>query len=46
MPNTYKQIYIQVVFATKGRDVKIKSEVRTELKNIFAEYLTIKNKKF
>ena len=31
MPNTYTQIYIQVVFATKGRDIKIKSEVRDEI---------------
>lgn len=31
MPNTYTQIYIQVVFATKGRDIKIKSEVREEI---------------
>lgn len=31
MPNTYTQIYIQVVFATKGRDIKIRSDVRNEI---------------
>jgi len=31
MPNTYTQIYIQLVFATKGRDNKIINSVRDEI---------------
>ena len=31
MPNTYTQIYIQLVFATKGRENKIRSEFREEI---------------
>ncbi|WP_228444736.1 transposase [Chryseobacterium shandongense] len=43
MPNTYTQIYIQVVFATKGRNIKIKSEVRVELEKYI--YGIFNNKK-
>jgi len=31
MPNTYTQIYIQLVFATKGREMKIRPEFRDEI---------------
>lgn len=38
MPNTYSQIYIQVVFATKGRETLIEDKNRQEMKNILQEY--------
>ncbi len=43
MPNTYSQIYIQIVFAVKGRDCFIKEPFREELQ----KYMTgiINNKK-
>lgn len=45
MPNTYTQIYIQVVFATKGRDIKIKPNVRDEIeKYICGIFLNKKQK--
>lgn len=31
MPNTYTQIYIQLVFATKGREVKVMENVRDDI---------------
>ncbi|KQS93682.1 IS200/IS605 family transposase [Chryseobacterium sp. Leaf394] len=31
MSNTYTQIYVQLVFATKGRDTKITSSIREEV---------------
>lgn len=45
MPNTYTQIYIQVVFATKGRDVKIKADVRNEIEKYICGIFTNKNQK-
>ncbi len=31
MPDTYSQIYIQLVFATKGREIKVMENVREEI---------------
>ena len=31
MPNTYSQIYLQLVFATKGRETKIVAAIKDEL---------------
>lgn len=31
MPNTYSQIYIQIVFAVKGRECLIKESIRSEI---------------
>lgn len=31
MPDTYSQIYIQLVFATKGREIKVMENVRDEI---------------
>ena len=45
MPNTYTQIYIQVVFATKGRDIKIKSEVREEVEKYICGIFSNKKQK-
>lgn len=45
MPNTYTQIYIQIVFATKGRDVKIKSEVRAEIEKYICGIFNNKKQK-
>lgn len=45
MPNTYSQIYIQVVFATKGRETKIRSEVRDEIEKYICGIFTNKKQK-
>lgn len=45
MPNTYTQIYIQVVFATKGRNIKIKSEVRVEIEKYICGIFNNKKQK-
>jgi REP element-mobilizing transposase RayT len=45
MPNTYTQFYIQVVFATKGRDIKIKSEVRVEIEKYICGIFSNKKQK-
>ncbi|SEM94908.1 REP element-mobilizing transposase RayT [Chryseobacterium taichungense] len=45
MPNTYTQIYIQVVFATKGRSIKIKSEVRVEIEKYICGIFNNKKQK-
>lgn len=45
MPNTYTQIYIQVVFATKGRDIKIRSNVRNEIEKYICGIFTAKKQK-
>lgn len=45
MPNTYAQIYIQVVFATKGRDIKIISDVRDEVEKYICGIFTNKRQK-
>ena len=45
MPNTYTQIYIQLVFATKGRDNKISSSVRDEIEKYICGILNNKGQK-
>ncbi len=45
MPNTYTQIYIQIVFATKGRDIKIKSEVKEEIEKYICGIFNKKKQK-
>lgn len=45
MPNTYTQIYIQVVFATKGRDIKIGSDARNEIEKYICGIFTAKRQK-
>ena len=45
MPNTYSQIYIQLVFATKGRENKIRSEVRDEIEKYITGIFTNKDQK-
>lgn len=45
MPNTYTQIYLQVVFATKGRDIKIRSNVRNEIEKYICGIFTAKKQK-
>ncbi|GEN75234.1 hypothetical protein CHA01nite_09740 [Chryseobacterium hagamense] len=45
MPNIYTQIYIQVVFATKGRDIKIKSNARNEIEKYIYGIFTAKKQK-
>ncbi|MBS1549054.1 MAG: IS200/IS605 family transposase [Bacteroidetes bacterium] len=45
MPNTYSQIYIQLVFATKGRMNKIRSEFREEIERYISGILTNKEQK-
>lgn len=39
MPNTYTQIYIQFVFATKGRNVKIDSQHKNEIEKYISGIL-------
>lgn len=45
MPNTYTQIYIQLVFATKGRAMKIRSEFRDEIEKYITGIFTNKGQK-
>lgn len=45
MPNTYTQIYIQVVFATKGRDIKLGSDARNEIEKYICGIFTAKRQK-
>ena len=45
MPNTYSQIYIQLVFATKGRENKIRCEVRDEIEKYITGIFTNKGQK-
>ena len=45
MPNTYTQIYIQLVFATKGRENKIRSEFRDEIEKYITGIFTNKEQK-
>jgi REP element-mobilizing transposase RayT len=40
MPNTYSQIYIQIVFAVKGRQCLIKESFREELQKYVAGIIT------
>lgn len=45
MPNTYTQIYIQLVFATKGRDNKIINSVRDEIEKYICDIFNNKGQK-
>ena len=45
MPNTYTQIYIQLVFATKGRENKILSEFREDIEKYITGIFTNKEQK-
>ncbi len=45
MPNTYSQIYVQVVFAVKGRLNLIKESFREELQKYMAGIITEKRQK-
>ena len=43
MPNTYSQIYIQLVFATKGRETKIHPNFRDEIEKYICGIFNHKN---
>lgn len=45
MPNTYSQIYIQLVFATKGRDNKIINSARDEIEKYICGIFNNKGQK-
>ena len=45
MPNTYSQIYIQLVFATKGRETTIHSNFRNEIEKYICGIFNNKNQK-
>lgn len=45
MPNTYTQIYIQIVFAVKGREHFIKESFREELQKYMTGIITNKKQK-
>ncbi len=45
MPNTYSQIYIQIVFAVKGRDCFISESFREELQKYISGIVANKNQK-
>ena len=45
MPNTYTQIYIQLVFATKRREMKIRAEFRDEIEKYITGIFTNKEQK-
>lgn len=45
MPNTYSQLYVQIVFAVKGRQHFIKESFREELQKCIAGIITSKNQK-
>ena len=45
MPNTYSQIYIQIVFAVKGRECFIKEPFRGELQKYMTGIITNKKQK-
>jgi len=45
MPNTYTQIYIQIVFAVKGRENLISSKNREELQKFITGIVTNRNQK-
>lgn len=45
MPNTYSQIYIQIVFAVKGREHFIKETFREELQKYMTGIVTNKKQK-
>ena len=45
MPNTYTQIYIQLVFATKGRESKITNLIRDEIEKYICGIFNNKGQK-
>ena len=45
MPNTYSQIYIQLVFATKGREITIHPNFREEIEKYICGIFNNKNQK-
>lgn len=45
MPNTYSQIYIQIVFTVKGRECFIKESFREELQKYISGIVSNKNQK-
>ena len=45
MPNTYSQIYIQLVFATKGREITIHPNFRNEIEKYICGIFNNKNQK-
>lgn len=45
MPNTYSQIYIQIIFAVKGRECFIKESFREELQKYISGIVTNKKQK-
>lgn len=45
MPNTYTQIYLQAVFATKGREIKIMPDIREELEKYICGIFANKKQK-
>ena len=45
MPNTYSQIYIQIVFAVKGRESVIKENFREELQKYISGIISNRNQK-
>jgi len=45
MPNTYSQLYIQIVFAVKGRQHFIKESFREELQKYISGIITNKGQK-
>ena len=45
MPNTYTQLYIQIVFAVRGRQCSIKESFREELQKYITGIITAKKQK-
>ena len=45
MPNTYSQIYIQIIFAVKGRERLIREEKRIELEKFITGIVKNRNQK-
>ena len=45
MPNTYSQLYIQIVFAVKGRQNFIKESFRIELQKYMSGIINVKKQK-
>ena len=45
MPNTYSQIYVQIVFAVKGRECFIKESFREELQKYISGIINNKKQK-
>jgi len=45
MPNTYTQLYIQIVFAIRGRQCSIKESFREELQKYITGIITAKKQK-